>query len=40
MDLTVVNTITGIVGALGTILTLGGYIAKKIRNAWCNKRSR
>jgi hypothetical protein len=40
MDLNVVNTITGVVCALGTILTLCGYIAKKIRNACGNKRSR
>lgn len=38
MDLHVVDTITGIVCALGSILVIFRFFAKIIRNACANKR--
>lgn len=38
MNLNVVNTITGIVCALGSLLVIFELIAKIIRNACSNKR--
>ncbi len=38
MDFRVVDTITGVVCALGSILAIFRFIAKIVRNACANKR--